>query len=84
MTKACFGYVYICIVHKLFNFTQYVTLGIVGVGLIFSIIFHIGTEEPSGANKLVSSSDKKDDKKMHWYMWFRKPQFYLVSKYIKY
>ena len=48
------------------------------MGLVFSIIFHIGTKEPK-AKKLDSSSDKNDDEKMHWYMWFKNPQFYLVS-----
>lgn len=55
------------------------TLGVVGVGLVFSIIFHIGTKEPSKTKKSDSSSDTSDDKKMHWYMWFKNPQFYLVS-----
>ena len=56
------------------------TVGIVGLGLFFSIIFHIGTKEPSKTKKLDSSSDTTN-KKMHWYMWFKNPQFYLVSTF---
>lgn len=56
-------------------------VGIVGVGVTFSAIFHIGTKEPSKRKEVESSSsdDKTDDTKMHWYLWFKNPQFYLVS-----
>ncbi|XP_065911005.1 major facilitator superfamily domain-containing protein 12-like [Dysidea avara] len=57
----------------------YTPLGIIGVGLLFSIIFHLGTKEPKAQYKRREDSDTKNEKPFKWYMWFKNPQFYLVA-----
>jgi Na+/melibiose symporter-like transporter len=52
-------------------------LGIIVVGLIFSIIFHAGTVEP--CTRAQQKEEKQDGKRIVWYQWFQKPQFYLVA-----
>jgi len=57
-------------------------LGIIGVGIFFAIIFHLGTKEPKVQCKRredIDTADKKKEKSFHWYMWFKNPQFYLVK-----
>ncbi|XP_014668443.1 PREDICTED: major facilitator superfamily domain-containing protein 12-like [Priapulus caudatus] len=60
-------------------------LFVVGVGLVHSIIFHIGTkEEPSEVSTSLSqciydSSGASNWQKMAWKDWFKNPRFYLVA-----
>ena len=51
------------------------SLGIIVVGLIFSLIFHVGTKEPRRINL---NSTEVQHRKLSVYKWFLKPQFYLV------
>ena len=52
-------------------------MGIVGVGLIFSILFHLGTKEPVTTREDVKAIESSG-LKIPWYRWFINPQFYLV------
>lgn len=52
-------------------------LGIVIVGLVFSMLFHLGTREPTTqAQNLLDSSEGRT---VRWYKWFFKPNFYIVA-----
>lgn len=57
--------------------------GIIGVGLIFSAIFHIGVREPPVRDQSQQSAAARvtclDKKPIKWYQWFKNPQFYMVS-----
>ena len=51
----------------------FLSLGTLGVGAVFSILFHIGVSESTNY-KETSPSPKRT-----WYQWFFKPEFYLVA-----
>jgi len=53
-------------------------MGIVGVGLFFSALFHLGTKEPIVSRTDIQKSETEGTK-IPWYRWFVNPQFYLVS-----
>jgi len=52
-------------------------LGIIVIGCLFTLIFHCFTREPS--TPLEQRSEAARGKKLPWYKWFIKPQFYLVA-----
>ena len=47
------------------------------VGLLFVLIFHVGTKEPSGRSDSALGEQGTNDK-LPWYRWFLNPRFYLV------
>ncbi|XP_064618686.1 major facilitator superfamily domain-containing protein 12-like [Lineus longissimus] len=60
---------------------------VVGIGIVFSIIFHVGTREKDHAcdsndnveSTLSFSSSTTRPRKMKWKCWFKEPQFYIVG-----
>eukprot|EP00731_Ephydatia_muelleri_P016743 Em0009g1167a len=52
-------------------------LGIIGVGLAFTAVFHLFTNEPSTAQQQNTEMARGLSKA--WYTWFLSPQFYLVA-----
>ena len=48
------------------------------VGLLFVLIFHIGTKESSGRSGSALGEQGTNDK-LPWYRWFLNPKFYLVQ-----
>lgn len=63
-------------------FFQYVVFIVVGTGLLFMLIFHIGLKEPSrsctfSGQVAVKGSKRRAD---NWIYWFKEIQFYQVCK----
>ncbi|XP_077439856.1 major facilitator superfamily domain-containing protein 12 [Vanacampus margaritifer] len=55
---------------------------VVGVGVVFSFIFHIGTKEKSGDDPLIAPSpdvDAPPARVMQWKHWLKEPSFYQVA-----
>ena len=57
---------------------QYVVFIVIGTGILFSIIFHVGVKEhPRDCSvEFVTSSCKRSA--ANWKAWFREPRFYQV------
>ncbi len=65
---------------------QILALGAVGLGLVFTVLFHVGTQErPREPRALVVGDGtavapvRSSVLRMTWKDWFKEPQFYLVS-----
>ena len=63
----------------LFFFLQYVVFIVVGTGLLFVAIFHIGVKEPPRCCTHESASISSKRAASNWTAWFREPQFYQVD-----
>ena len=75
-----------------FYYFQLLVLIVVGVGLVFSVIFHVGVREKSGeedtadgqktlaeSSALITIEQSTLDKlKMSWKCWLKEHQFYQV------
>ena len=59
------------------TYLQGAILGIIVVGLFFSFMFYLGTVEP--CTRAQQKEEKQEGKRIVWYHWFKKPQFYMVS-----
>ena len=61
---------------------QYVVFIVIGTGILFSIIFHVGVKEhPRDCSvEFVTSSCKRSA--ANWKAWFREPRFYQVLIYL--
>ena len=61
---------------------QYVVFIVIGTGILFSIIFHVGVKEhPRDCSvEFVTSSCKRSA--ANWKAWFREPSFYQVLIYL--
>ena len=65
-----------------YSMAQGTALGVVGVGSFCSLLFHIGTREPSTSSE--QKMEKSNGKKLPLYKWFLNPQFYFVSEFCLY
>ena len=62
-------------------FFQYIVFIVVGTGVLFMLIFHIGVNEPSRSCTNSLAFTKKGSKRCarNWTSWFKEVQFYQVS-----
>ncbi|XP_077462566.1 major facilitator superfamily domain-containing protein 12 [Stigmatopora argus] len=55
---------------------------VLGVGAVFSVIFHIGTKEPSGEEQLLPHSPDGEGtpaRVLQWKDWLKEPSFYQLA-----
>lgn len=57
---------------------QYVVFIVVGTGLLFMLIFHIGLKEPPRSCTYVFASEGSKRSAGNWIHWFKEIQFYQV------
>ncbi|KAI6656671.1 Major facilitator superfamily domain-containing protein 12 [Oopsacas minuta] len=61
----------------------FLSLGTIGVGAVFSILFHIGVRESTDykSKEFVPESSHVDTsgRSVTWYQWFLNPEFYFVA-----
>ena len=82
----CISYVCVQTIQRLVGnkrvlhvFSQILVLTMVGIGLLFSIVFHIGTkEEGDNSTQMEDQTSMTHTDVMKWRDWFREHQFYLV------
>ena len=62
-------------------FFQHIVFIVVGTGVLFMMIFHIGVNEPARSCTNSLASTKKGSKRCarNWTSWFKEVQFYQVS-----
>ena len=58
---------------------QYVVFIVVGTGLLFMLIFHIGLKEPPRSCTYLFASEGSKRSAGNWKHWFKEIQFYQVS-----
>lgn len=63
---------------SLYSCPQGTALGIIALGCLFSLTFHLLTREPSTTSEQKSETARGG--KLPWYKWLTKPQFYLVRR----
>ncbi len=56
------------------GYMQGTALGIIAVGLVFTVLFHVGITEPGAPLEQRAQSYTGP-----WYKWFASPRFYMVS-----
>ena len=57
---------------------QYVAFIVVGTGLLFMLIFHIGLKEPPRSCTYVFANERSKRSAGNWMHWFKEIQFYQV------
>lgn len=62
---------------------QYVAFIVVGTGLLFMLIFHIGLKEPPRSCTYVFANERSKRSAGNWMHWFKEIQFYQVCLKIR-
>ena len=73
----------ICLLYLRYNcdaFLQYVVIIVVGTGLLFMVIFHLGVKEPHRPCTFDIASVGSKRSALSWTKWFKEVQFYQVEK----
>ena len=60
---------------------QYVVFIVVGTGLLFMLIFHVGLKEPQRSCTSVLAKEGSKRSASNWIHWFKEIQFYQVCRW---